>query len=133
MIATALALAGPWATGQTVYRCGNDYGQRPCAGGTAIEASDGRTPAEAARASSVAAADARRADALEKARLAQEQNAPKAIVIGPPPAVEKPAKDGGKAKGGKLEQFTAQSPGKGGAGEAKKPKKPKKKKANTSP
>ena len=127
IIAAALALAGPWAAGQTVYRCGNAYGQQPCAGGSAIDSSDARTPAEASRAASVAAADARRADAMEKARLAQEKNAPGAAIIGPQaaatPAAMRPAKDGAKAKMGKLEQFTAVSPKPPGEMKAKKKKK----------
>jgi hypothetical protein len=65
---------------------------------------------------------------MEKARLAQERNAPKAIVIGPQTPTSQPeshpAKDGTKPKAGKLEQFTAVSPRK--AGEEKKPSKKKK-------
>lgn len=126
IIAAGLVLAGPWAWGQTVYRCGNSYSQQPCAGGTAIDSSDARTPAEAARATGVAAADARRADAMEKARMAQEKDAPKAVIIGPQtpatPPESRPVKDGAKAKAGKLEQFTAMSPRPPG----EKPKKKKK-------
>jgi len=129
IIAAALAFAGPWAWGQTVYRCGNSYGQQACPGGTAVDSADARTPADADRAAGVAAADARRADALEKARLAQEKNAPKAIVIEPQmpatPPEARPAKDGTKPKTGKLEQFTAVSPRPPGE------KKPKKKKKTT--
>lgn len=125
ILATLAALAfAALAQAQTVYRCGSSYSQQPCPGGTPVAASDPRTPADAARASSAAAVDAKRADALEKARLVQEKNAPKAIIIGPQtPAVAdaKPAKDGTKAKAGKLEQFTAVAPGKPGA--AKKPPK----------
>src|SRR5688572_19188224 len=83
VIAAAFACAGSWAWGQTVYRCGNSYGQQPCAGGSVIDSTDARSPAEAARATGVAAADARRADAMEKARLAQEKDAPRAVIIGP--------------------------------------------------
>jgi hypothetical protein len=129
IIAAGLAVAGSWAWGQTVYRCGSSYGQQPCAGGVAMESSDARSPAEASRAASVAAADARRADAMEKARLAQEKNAPKAVIIGPQAAASapesRPVNHGTKAKAGKLEQFTAVSPRK--PGEKKKPKKKKKK------
>ena len=121
ILAAALALCAPWVQSQTVYRCGNSYSQQPCPGGAPVTAADPRTPAEAARSGSVAAADARRADAMEKARLAQEKNAPKAVVIAPtapvsPPAA--PAREGARAKPGKLDQFTAQSPRQ--PGEAKK-------------
>jgi hypothetical protein len=69
---------------------------------------------------------------MEKARLAQERNAPKALVIGPveaPPlrdARKDKDKDGTKAKTGKLEQFTAVS---AGHPKEKKAKAKKKKKA----
>lgn len=112
----ALAFASPWAAAQTVYRCGNSYSQQPCEGATQVRVNDPRTKAEATRASSVALADRKRADAMEKARLAQEKNAPKALIIGPQtPASAPPArKDAGKAKkkDGKAETpFTAVVPG----------------------
>ena len=124
LVLVTLALAAS-AQAQTVYRCGSSYSQQPCAGGQPVAASDARSPADAARASGNAAADMKRAEAMEKARLAQEKNAPKAIIIGPQtPAVAdaRPAKDGAKAKAGKLDQFTAVSPG------AKKPARKKSKK-----
>src|SRR5262249_25115523 len=74
----ALALAGSLASAQTVYRCGNSYGTQPCAGGTALDVTDRSTPADADRARRLVAEDMKRADAMEKARLAQEKNAPKA-------------------------------------------------------
>jgi hypothetical protein len=117
VIAAALALACAPAPAQTVYRCGDSYGTQPCAGGKAFDASDARTPADAAQAGKVAAADAKRADAMEKARLAQEKNAPKAIVIGgEAKPQEKAAKPEAKTKGkGKKnaagpEHFTAVAP-----------------------
>ncbi len=39
VVAAALALTGPWAAAQTVWRCGSSYGQQPCAGGMALPAS----------------------------------------------------------------------------------------------
>ena len=113
LIIAALALASPWASGQTVFRCGNSYSQQPCDGGASVAASDPRTPAEAKGAAQAAAADAKRADAMEKARLAQEKQAPKAIVMGPPasaPVQAKPAPGGKRAKKGQPEHFTAMSP-----------------------
>jgi hypothetical protein len=125
ILAAALALCAPWAQAQTqaVYRCGNSYSQQPCPGGAPVAADDPRTPAEAARSGSVAAADARRADAMEKARLAQEKNAPKAVVIAPSAPVPQQAAgrthDGAHAKPGKPDQFTAQSPAQPGEGKKK--------------
>jgi hypothetical protein len=119
LILATLALAAP-AQAQTVYRCGSSYSQQPCPGGQPVAAADAPSPADAARASGNAAADMKRAEAMEKARLAQEKNAPKAIIIGPQtPAVAdaKPAKQAKKAKAGKPEPFTAVVPG------AKKPEK----------
>jgi hypothetical protein len=116
LVAVALALAGAPGMAQTVWRCGDSYGTQPCAGGKRFDASDGRTPADAAQASQAAAADAKRADALERARLAQERNAPKAIVIGGMPKPEltpaKPpqAKKKGKKKPADPEVFTAVAP-----------------------
>jgi hypothetical protein len=122
LIAAIVAAASPWATGQTVYRCGSNYSQQPCAGGSAIETPPAPSAADRAQSASVAAADAKRADALQKARLEQEKNAPRAVVpaASPGPPVADPAKGGPKAKAGKLEQFTAVSPGKPGKKKAKK-------------
>jgi hypothetical protein len=116
LLFATLALAGAMASGQTVYRCGNSYGTQPCTGGAAFDASDPRTPADAARADQVSAEEAKRADAMEKARLAREKEAPKALVIGPKEAKE-PAKAPDdkkkKKKKGKPEDpdvFTAKAP-----------------------
>ena len=116
----ALALYGASAGAQTVWRCGNSYGQQPCAGGSPVAVS------EPVSGKPVANTDAKLAAELEKARLAQERNAPKAIVIGPvqAPPLRESAQDGTKAKVGKLEQFTAVSPA---SPKAKKPKSKKKK------
>ena len=106
MILTAgLALAAHAAGAQAIWRCGNSYSEQPCAGGAAVAASDNRSSVQAARSSSVAQADMKLADKMEKERLAREKNAPKALVIGPATplvAEQKPVK-----KGLKPEQFTA--------------------------
>ena len=121
VLATLVAVAGS-AGAQPVYRCGNSYSQQPCAGGTALPPTVTPSSADAAQARTAAQADARRAEAMEKARLAQERQAPKALVIGPPQgAASAPAQASapvGKraarpVKGGKLEQFTAVAPGTG--------------------
>ncbi|MDB5957853.1 hypothetical protein [Ramlibacter sp.] len=116
IIAAATALACPWAGAQPVFRCGNSYSQQHCAGGGGAVVETGDTGnALNTPPGSVAAAEAVRAEAMEKARLAQEKNAPKALIIGPetPPLREPDAvpKDSTRAKAGKLDQFTAVSPG----------------------
>jgi hypothetical protein len=113
ILAAALVLSSAAAQAQTVYRCGNSYSQQPCPGAAPVAASDPRTPAEAARSGSVASADAKRADAMEKARIAQEKNAPKAGVIGPSPAASQAhahARDGSPTHSRKTDPFTAKTP-----------------------
>jgi hypothetical protein len=108
ILAASLALATPLAAAQTVWRCGNSYAQEPCAGGKSLTLSEPVTgqPMPAAN------IDAKLAGDLEKARLAQERNAPKAIIIAPveAPPIPTSSRDGTKPKMGKLEQFTAVSP-----------------------
>jgi hypothetical protein len=118
ILAAGLALAATAAGAQTVWRCGNSYSTQPCAGGTSFEAPPAPGKAEAARAEKAVLVDEKRAAVLEKARLAQERNAPRAIVITPVEAPkaepEKKGKEKGKGKGsGKPETFTASVPGPG--------------------
>jgi hypothetical protein len=114
-----LALAAAGAGAQQVYRCGSSYSQQPCPGATVVDTSDRVSASDASRARAVAQSDAQRADAMEKARLAQEKQAPKAVVMGPKAAASAPvAKPPVKhAKGKKTEktpeQFTAVVPGTG--------------------
>jgi hypothetical protein len=118
LLTVILAVGGAAASAQTVYRCGNSYGSKPCTGGTALDVSDPHTAADAARASKVSAEEWKRAEAMEKSRLAQEKNAPKALVIGPrepPPKLEpkdhaKPDKKHRKAQPQDPEVFTAKAP-----------------------
>jgi hypothetical protein len=113
-----LAVAGATASAQTVYRCGNSYGTQPCPGGTTVDVGAARTSADAARAKEARLEDWKRAEAMEKSRLAQEKNAPKALVIGPqePPAKPEPkqhAKADKKHKKGDPQDpdvFTANAP-----------------------
>lgn len=113
LIPVLLAFSLPWAAAQTVYRCGSSYSQEPCAGGKAVDVTDKASAADAARATRGAQVDAQRADAMEKARLAQEKNAPKAIVMGAPPAAEaKPGKDAKGKKKAEDKPFTATAPAK---------------------
>jgi hypothetical protein len=112
--AIVLAAAGA-ANTQTMYRCGSSYSQQPCPGGSEVTAVAPRPTSDVAQARAAAQADARRADAMEKARLAQEKQAPKAMVMGPKePAASVPAKAASHAKKkekGKPEEFTAVQPG----------------------
>ena len=86
VFAAACGIAAATAGAQAVYRCGNSYGPQPCEGGTTVAAPHVPSREEGARAASAARVDAKRAAELEKARLVQEKNAPKAIVMGPKPA-----------------------------------------------
>jgi hypothetical protein len=114
IVAAALAAIGGGSGAQAVYRCGSSYGPHPCEDGTAIAAPHSASREEAARAVQAAKVDAKRADALEKARLVQEKNAPKAVVMGPKAAASSPAKTTGKpaAKSTprKPEEFKATAP-----------------------
>lgn len=117
LIPVLLASPMPWAAAQAVYRCGSSYSQEPCPGGKAIDVTDRASAADATRSARGAKVDAQRADALEKARLAQEKDAPKAIVMGAPPTAQaRPAKDakdtGDKKKKGQEKPFTATAPAK---------------------
>ncbi|HVE54422.1 MAG TPA: hypothetical protein VNB23_13670, partial [Ramlibacter sp.] len=72
-LGAALLLAAHAAGAQDIYRCGNSYGPRPCAGGSVVESQAGANAQDAAQARRNAQADAKRAEAMEKARLAQEK------------------------------------------------------------
>ncbi|MCG2591776.1 hypothetical protein LZ009_03175 [Ramlibacter sp. XY19] len=111
----AIALAAAGAAGaQTMYRCGSSYSQQPCPGGSEIAGLAPRPASDIAQAKAAAHADAKRADAMEKARLQQEKNAPKAMVMGPKEVASAPkAVVAKKNKGGKPEEFTAVQPGTG--------------------
>jgi len=59
------------------YRCGNSYSATPCADGTAIDASDTRTPAQQKAALASTQRQEAQASALEKDRLKKEAAAQK--------------------------------------------------------
>ena len=92
IVAAALGVATSAAGAQAIYRCGNTYGPQPCEGGAAVAAPHIPSREEGAKAANAAKVDAKRAEALEKARLVQEKNAPKAIVMGPKQAASAKAK-----------------------------------------
>ena len=71
----ALPLAAP---AQTVYRCGNSYSQQPCPGGSALDASDSRTPEQRQAQDASVRHERRVADRLEKERLKEEAAAVRA-------------------------------------------------------
>ncbi len=77
---------GPFAIGQTIYKCGNVYGQSPCPDGVVVDANDSRTPAQKAQADAATALAARSADKLERERVSLEK-----------PQAGKPAKKPSKA------------------------------------
>lgn len=80
LLALTGALAGlgmPDVQAQTVYRCGNTYGQEPCAAGTSpakeIDVSDPRTTEQTRAAQATAERDAKAVQTLERSRLAHER------------------------------------------------------------
>jgi len=60
------------AFGQSVYRCGNTYSQKPCADGVQVDVQDARTPAQKAESEAAVRREASTANAMEKARLQEE-------------------------------------------------------------
>jgi hypothetical protein len=103
------------AIGQRIYKCADAYSQLPCPDGTVVNAVDQRTNAQKTQTESAVRRDARIADAMEKARLAQEKkdlaaNTPpsKAASVEPP---KKTAPKQVKKKKKEPEYFTAQVPG----------------------
>jgi len=55
-----------------VYRCGANYQDTPCAGGSTIEAEDPRSPEQQAETARVVQKDAAMAEVLRKQRIRQE-------------------------------------------------------------
>ncbi len=82
MIRTALPVALLCASAAadaatTIYRCGpggREYSQRPCAEGTIVEGTDGRTGAQRAAAARSVEQEKRKAAELERERLAEERS-----------------------------------------------------------
>ena len=115
VLALAAATLAGTAGAQTIWRCGNTFSQAPCDAGVSVAAAVPRQPSaqDAARAQAAARTDAQRAEALRKARLAQEAQAPKAVIMAAPqPAAEKAPKKESPvklARGEKVQHFTAVS------------------------
>ena len=109
IVAAGFAAAAAGSGAQAVYRCGSSYGSQPCEGGSTVPAPHVPTQQEGEKAVAAAKVDAKRADALEKARLEREKNAPKAVVMGPKqPASAAKAKPTPPLR--KLETFKAKGP-----------------------
>jgi len=105
------------ATAQNIYRCGDSYSQRPCPGGTVVEAKDERNAGQRSQTSQAAQRDARMADAMEKARLKEEAKPVSAYIpakVQAPENAGKPAAARKAKKPEKPEHFTAVAPGKPG-------------------
>ncbi len=68
----ALALSAFAGAAQTVYRCGDSYSQKPCAGSKEVDVDDTRSATQRTQTLQATQRDARAADALQKARLQEE-------------------------------------------------------------
>ena len=76
MLVTVLGCSGVVDAATTIYRCGpggREYSQRPCADGTIVEGTDGRTGAQRAAAARAVEQEKRKAAELERERLAEER------------------------------------------------------------
>jgi hypothetical protein len=109
------------AQAQTVYRCGNEYSQKPCAGGSAVNVDDKRSAAQARDTTAAAKRDAKLGDEMQKERIAREKEVagpssvvlgtPKAAASAPQAAASKPQHNAKKKKTAKEpEHFTATAP-----------------------
>ena len=81
-IAAASFFAAP-SMAQTVYRCGDSYGQQPCPGGTTVNVDDSRSANQRADTLDAVKRDRKTGDAMEKARVAEEGKPAQALL---PPA-----------------------------------------------
>jgi hypothetical protein len=71
-IALSLSALAGVAGAQGIYRCGDSYSQKPCAGGRLVETEDARSAAQRSQTAQAALRDAKAADAMEQARLKEE-------------------------------------------------------------
>ena len=116
------------AAAEDIYRCGDSYSQQPCPGGKLVLTEDARSASQRSQTSLAVQRDAKAADAMEKARLKEEEKPAQAAL--PParpqeiPEEEAKAVSFGKPK--KSPYFTAVSPRKPGDAKAKKKKAKKK-------
>lgn len=76
LLVTLLCIGCVVDAATTIYRCGpggREYSQRPCAEGTILEGTDGRTGAQRAAAARAVEQEKRKAAELERERLAEER------------------------------------------------------------
>ncbi len=71
ILVTAASMMGA-TQAQTIYRCGTNYSDTPCAQGVKVPTADPRTPAQKAQTDEATARSASLAGQLEKARRADE-------------------------------------------------------------
>jgi hypothetical protein len=94
----------------TIYRCGpggKEFSQRPCADGTIVEGTDGRTAAQRAAATRVVEQERRKAAELERERRAREAKDKPAVATGID-GLARPADDAASAADrGKADKKTA--------------------------
>lgn len=71
------AVTGAFAQqpGTSTWRCGNSYGDRPCAGGTTVKVDDARSDDDRRAADEATQRNAKLADRLERTRLSEEKQA----------------------------------------------------------
>lgn len=128
IVALLCAALGGWAlpaAAQTIYRCGDSYGQQPCPGGKVIDASDARSASQKSQADEASRRDARAGDAMEKTRLKEEAK-PAQVLLPPAKPEEAPLKSVVGPTLKKPDQFTAIAPKKPGEADKRKKKRTKK-------
>jgi len=115
MVVIAAGIFATAAVAQKVYKCADSYSQLPCPDGVVVDSVDPRTSAQKAQTDLAARRDAKTADAMEKARLAQEKRNLAANAAPLKTANVEAAKKTGtkqvKKKKKEPEYFTAQVPG----------------------
>ncbi|RYF37082.1 MAG: hypothetical protein EOO21_00325, partial [Comamonadaceae bacterium] len=97
-----------------IYRCGDSYGQVPCAGAQAVEAAPAPSAADRAQAAANARRDATMAATLEKDRVRRENQTGTLPLYIPPPTSDAgldPYQTPEKRATRKLDVFTASAQG----------------------
>ena len=87
----ALSVLSTGATGQTIYKCGNNYSQAPCPGAESLSVDDVRDSQQKKQTDEAIRQDAKQAQSLEKIRVAQQMAALK-----PPHIASKASAPAGK-------------------------------------
>ncbi|MBK6591293.1 MAG: hypothetical protein IPG23_00430 [Burkholderiales bacterium] len=64
----AVIVVATGAAGQSVYRCGNTYSEKPCTDGVAVNVQDSRTPAQKRESDAATRRDVATTEALEQAK-----------------------------------------------------------------